>query len=197
VIPTPSTTADEMYDIPDVAARLGVSTKTVRRFIARGEPSPIGSDGKSGSANQTSRSMSQDSAAFLNSGMSIHNETSFVTVSLKVALLLYTFLVTICTVLSTSVTRIPPMTTASASRTVPTTLAEVITMIIEDGDLKPKSRQELASAVRVICRLFGFPPAEVPADPALLRRRLEPLTPTATGMRPGSLRNLKSCSTRR
>src|SRR5882762_8957368 len=94
--------------------------------------------------------------------------------------------------MSTSVTRIPPLTTASASRTVPTTLAEVITMIIEDGDLKPKSRQELASAVRVICRLFGFPPAEVPADPALLRRRLEPLTPTATGMRPGSLRNLKS-----
>jgi len=67
--------------------------------------------------------------------------------------------------MSTYVTRIPLMTTCSASRTAPTTLAEVITLINEDGDLKPKARQDLASAVRVVCRLFGFPLGEVPAEP--------------------------------
>jgi integrase len=74
----------------------------------------------------------------------------------------------------------------------PATLAEVAIVIQARGDLPDWQRRELCSAIRTLCRVFGQPPADVPADPALLRRRLANLSAAAAGLGAGSWRNVKS-----
>jgi len=85
------------------------------------------------------------------------------------------------------------MSTSAASRIVPTTtLAEVIERVTAREDLPLRRRHDLTSAVRVMARLLGLPPADIAADPEALRYRLRPMTAASTGVSPRRWRNLKS-----
>jgi hypothetical protein len=51
------------------------------------------------------------------------------------------------------------------------------------------------SAVRRVARLLDSLPADIPADPAALKRRLGILTPAAAGMTSGRWRNVRALLT--
>ena len=85
------------------------------------------------------------------------------------------------------------MSTHSASRApIPATLGEVIDLIQGRSDLQPWLRRDLCSAIRTLCRALGQIPADVPADAAILRRRMKDLSAPAVGLSRGSWRNTKS-----
>ena len=85
------------------------------------------------------------------------------------------------------------MSTDSASQgPLPSTLGEVAAVIQARGDLQDWVRRDLGSAIRTVCRALGQAPADVPADPILLRRRLTNLSAPAVGLSGGSWRNAKS-----
>jgi len=72
-----------------------------------------------------------------------------------------------------------------------TTLADVIPLI-EQANLSPIQRRDQISAVKTIARLLGLTPAEIDADPARLRRRLETIAPQALGVSRGRWNNIRS-----
>jgi integrase len=85
------------------------------------------------------------------------------------------------------------MSTHSASQgPIPATLSDVVDVIQGRSDLQPWLRRDLCSAVRTASRALGQIPADVPADAAMLRRRLKDLSAPAVGLSRGSWRNAKS-----
>jgi integrase len=85
------------------------------------------------------------------------------------------------------------MSTNPASRApVPTTLGDVLDLIHGRSDLQPWLRRDLCSAIRTLCRALGQAPADVPAEPSALRRRMKDLSAPALGINRGSWRNVKS-----
>src|SRR5215475_1709961 len=80
------------------------------------------------------------------------------------------------------------MTTAPASRT---TLADLIPLI-EQANLSPIQKRDRISAVKTTARLLGAAPADIDADPARLRKRLETVAPQALGLSLGRWNNIRS-----
>jgi integrase len=80
------------------------------------------------------------------------------------------------------------MTIASPSRT---TLADLIPLI-ERANLAPIQKRDQISAVKTTARLLGATPAEIDADPARLRKRLETIAPQALGLSRGRWNNIRS-----
>jgi integrase len=74
----------------------------------------------------------------------------------------------------------------------PASLDEVIRKVLAWNDINPRRRRELASAVRVMGRLFGQPLTEIPADPRFLRARTTQITATSAGLSEARWRNVKS-----
>jgi integrase len=81
---------------------------------------------------------------------------------------------------------------SASQRPLPATLGEVAAAIQARGDLQDRVRRDLACAIRTLCRALGQTPADVLADPALLRRRMKDLSAPAVGLAGGSWRNAKS-----
>ena len=85
------------------------------------------------------------------------------------------------------------MSTPSASRApIPATLGDVVDVIQSRSDLQPWLQRDTCSAIRTACRALGQIPADVPADAAILRRRMKDLSAPAVGLSRGSWRNTKS-----
>lgn len=80
------------------------------------------------------------------------------------------------------------MTPAQPSRT---TLAHLIPLI-ERANLSPIQKRDLISAVKTTARLLRATPAEIDADPARLRKRLETIAPEAVGLSRGRWNNIRS-----
>jgi len=78
------------------------------------------------------------------------------------------------------------MTTTSRA-----SLANVIALISQ-ANLSERQKQELHSAVRTVARLLDGEPANIAADPAGLRRRLEMIAPQAHGISRGRWSNIRS-----
>jgi hypothetical protein len=74
---------------------------------------------------------------------------------------------------------------------VPATLGDVVDLIQGRSDLQPWLRRDLCSAIRTLCRALGQVPADVPADPTALRRRMKEISAPAAGVSRGSWRNVK------
>ncbi len=72
------------------------------------------------------------------------------------------------------------------------TLANVLTAIVAAPDLSLARRQDMASAVRTVARAFGRSPELVPADPALLGRRLAEISPAVIGVSARRWANVRS-----
>jgi integrase len=72
------------------------------------------------------------------------------------------------------------------------TLADVLTAVGAAVELSTARRQDMASAVRTVARAFGRSPELVPADPALLGRRLAEIAPTAHGISERRWANVRS-----
>src|SRR5262249_5821407 len=71
------------------------------------------------------------------------------------------------------------------------TLAEVI-VLISTAEITSRQKQDLGSAVNTVAKLLGADLAAVPAEPALLRRRLEQISPAAYGLSQGRWNNIRS-----
>jgi integrase len=85
------------------------------------------------------------------------------------------------------------MSTDPASQApVPATLGDVLDVLQGRDDLQPWLRRDLCSAIRTLCRALGQVPADVPAEPDALRRRMKDLSAPALGISRGSWRNAKS-----
>ena len=80
------------------------------------------------------------------------------------------------------------MSTESVSRT----CADVIELIGNRTDMRPRRRQDLTSAVRRFCRLLHRSPRDVSVDVDRLRRELAQISSATSRLSPGSCRNLKS-----
>ena len=80
------------------------------------------------------------------------------------------------------------MTTQSPSRI---TLAYLI-ILISNSDLPKAKKLDMASAVRSIGKALGVDLANIPADPGLLRRRLDQVSPEAIGFSPRRWANIRS-----
>jgi integrase len=80
------------------------------------------------------------------------------------------------------------MTTANHSRA---TLDDVIALI-SNAELTGRKKQDLRSAVKTVAKLLGAEPASIAAEPALLRRRLEQISPAAHSISPGRWNNIRS-----
>ena len=72
------------------------------------------------------------------------------------------------------------------------TLADVLTAVGAAPDLSKAQRQDMASAVRTVAKVFGRSPELVPADPALLGRRLAEIAPAAHGIAERRWANVRS-----
>jgi hypothetical protein len=77
----------------------------------------------------------------------------------------------------------------------PETLADVLAGIAAMGTLPRQKRHDLMSAIRRTAMLLDASPADVPADPEALRRRLRLLTPAAVGMTSSRWRNVRALLT--
>ena len=77
----------------------------------------------------------------------------------------------------------------------PATLAGVLDRLTANVTLPRQRRRDLMSGVRQVARMLGDVPADIPADPEALRRRLRLLTPAAAGMTPSRLRNIRALLT--
>jgi site-specific recombinase XerD len=80
------------------------------------------------------------------------------------------------------------MATSATSRS---TLADV-NVLISNSDLPTRAKADYRSAVNSVCRILGAPSAQISAEPAALRRRLEGVAPAAHGMSPGRWSNVRS-----
>ena len=80
------------------------------------------------------------------------------------------------------------MTASPPSRS---TLADLIPLI-EHANLSPIQKRDQISAVKTTSRLLGATPAEIDADPARLRHRLETIAPQALGLSRGRWNNIRS-----
>ena len=87
------------------------------------------------------------------------------------------------------------MSTKSDTLGSPATLADVLDRLATVDALPRQRRDDLLSGVRKVARVLGDVPANIPADPEALRRRLKLLTPAAAGMRPSRLRNVRALLT--
>ncbi len=70
-------------------------------------------------------------------------------------------------------------------------LADVLAAI-ERAELSPSRRRDLRSAIVTLAKGLGRHPAEIPADPAMLRKRLGELTAEGLGISQGRLANIRS-----
>jgi hypothetical protein len=77
----------------------------------------------------------------------------------------------------------------------PATLAGVLDRLTANVTLPRQRRRDLMSGVRQVARMLGDVPADIPADPEALRRRLRLLTPAAAGRTPSRLRNIRALLT--
>lgn len=77
----------------------------------------------------------------------------------------------------------------------PATLAQVLEQIATMNSLPSQKRHDLLSGVRRVARLLDSLPADVPADPEALKRRLSLLTPAAAGMTRSRWRNVRALLT--
>lgn len=84
------------------------------------------------------------------------------------------------------------MSIKSVALSPPSHLAEVLERIAAMDRLPRQRRLDLMSAVRRVARLIGDVPADIPADPEALRRRLRPLTSAAAGMTQSRFRNVRA-----
>lgn len=80
------------------------------------------------------------------------------------------------------------MTTSNDSRVM---LADVI-LLIQNSYFDTRKKQDLLSAVRTAARLIGALPEAIPAEPALLRRKLANIAPAAHGLSAGRWANIRS-----
>jgi hypothetical protein len=80
------------------------------------------------------------------------------------------------------------MTTENPSRA---TLADLISLI-SNVEIADRQKQDLRSAVNTVAKVLGADPAAVAADPILLRRRLEQISPKALGLSQGRWANVRS-----
>ena len=74
------------------------------------------------------------------------------------------------------------MSTKPVSLAHPANLAEVIDRILSLEGLGRQRRDDLMSAVRIVARLLGARPADIPANPEALTRALKIMTPASAGM---------------
>ena len=81
------------------------------------------------------------------------------------------------------------MSQAIASRA---TLQDVISLI-ENEKISSRQKQDLCSAVRTVAKALGAEPAQILADPPLLRRRLEGLSAEVLGLSRGRWANTPDC----
>ena len=89
------------------------------------------------------------------------------------------------------------MPTSTASRASPPShLDGVLELVLADGSLTPRQRQDTASAVRTIARALGGGPEEIRAHPAALRERLKSFTPAMAGLSARRWANVLSLTTR-
>jgi integrase len=87
------------------------------------------------------------------------------------------------------------MSTVSAALGPPASLAEVNVRIAAMQGLAEQRRFDLMSGVRGVAKVLGDHPADIPADPEALRRRLNHLTPAAAGMTKSRWRNVRALLT--
>ena len=80
------------------------------------------------------------------------------------------------------------MTAGNPSRA---TLADLISLI-SNAEITERQKQDLRSAVNTVAKVLGADPAALAADPALLRRRIEQLSPKAHGLSQGRWANVRS-----
>ena len=80
------------------------------------------------------------------------------------------------------------MSKAPASRL---SLADVIERLAA-ADISHLQRRDQTSAVRTVAKLLGGSPADIPADPARLRQRLDTMAPEALGLSRGRWANIRS-----
>jgi integrase len=71
------------------------------------------------------------------------------------------------------------------------TLEDLIPLI-DQADFSPRQKLDLRSAVRTVAKRLGANPAEIVADPAGLRRRLQQVSPEAIGLSRGRWNNVRS-----
>jgi integrase len=64
--------------------------------------------------------------------------------------------------------------------------------LIFGSNLPDRQKADLRSAVQTVARVLGAPAAEIAADPASLRRRLETISPEAHGLSRGRWMNVRS-----
>jgi hypothetical protein len=74
------------------------------------------------------------------------------------------------------------MSTKPTSLAPPENLAEAMERILSLEGLHRQRRDDLLSALRQVARLLGGLPADIPANPEALRRRLNVMTPASAGM---------------
>ena len=89
---------------------------------------------------------------------------------------------------STRVITRPLMSITTPARA---SLADVIELISK-AEVPEKRKQDLRSAVRTIVKLLDADPASIVADPALLRRKVEEISPHAHGLSNGRWANIRS-----
>ena len=77
----------------------------------------------------------------------------------------------------------------------PATIAQVLERIAAMDSLPSQKRHDLMSAVRRVARLLDSLPADIPADPEALKRRLGILPPAAAGMTRGRWMNVRALLT--
>jgi integrase len=78
------------------------------------------------------------------------------------------------------------------SEIAPVTLADVMSRVRTLPNLGERRRQDLLSAVRLVCRALGRRPEEIPADPQRLRVWLTAISATEAGVGEARWRNGKS-----
>ena len=81
--------------------------------------------------------------------------------------------------------------TASSRQPKGLNLADVLAAI-EQADLTPSRRRDLRSAIVTLAKGLGRHPLEIPADPAVLRKRLGELTAEGLGISQGRFANIRS-----
>jgi integrase len=87
------------------------------------------------------------------------------------------------------------MSTKLVALSPPTSLAQVLERIAAMDSLPSQKRHDLMSSIRRVTRLLDSLPADIPADPEALKRRLGILTPAAAGMTRGRWRNVRALLT--
>jgi integrase len=87
------------------------------------------------------------------------------------------------------------MSTKLVALAPPENLAQVLQCIASKDNLMRQRRDDLSSAIRRVSRLLDGLPADIPADPEALRRRLSLFTPAVAGMTKSRWRNVRALLT--